>query len=124
MGTVVALQVRLMQLQWPRHNHRYKNKQNLLTSQLPSMVVVVVVVVVVLLLLLLLLPLLLLLLLLFSPSSPPPPSSSSSSSMDGAGGNSAYRTSAFKAVCTLTTHLWFLRSSPEALCARQHERPL
>jgi hypothetical protein len=49
---------------------------------------------------------------------------SSSSSMGGADWNSAYRTSAFEAVFTLTPRLWFLRSSPEALHARQHERTL
>jgi hypothetical protein len=35
----------------------------------------------------------------------------------GAGGNSAFRTSAFEAVCTPTPRLLFLRSSPEALHA-------
>jgi hypothetical protein len=46
------------------------------------------------------------------------------SSMGGAGGNFAYRISAFEAVCILSSRLWFLYSSPEELHARQHERPL
>jgi hypothetical protein len=43
--------------------------------------------------------------------------------MCGAGGNPAYRTSAFEAVCTLTPVL-VPRSSPEALHTRRRERPL
>jgi hypothetical protein len=49
--------------------------------------------------------------------------SSSSSSVGGAGGSSAYRTSAFEAVCTLTPVL-VPHSSPEALHAREHETPM
>jgi hypothetical protein len=49
--------------------------------------------------------------------------SSSSSSICGAGGNPAYRTSAFEAVCTLTPVL-VPRSSPEALHTRRREKPL
>jgi hypothetical protein len=46
-----------------------------------------------------------------------------SSSVGGAGGNPAYRSSAFEAVCTLTLVL-VPRSFPEALHARRRERPL
>jgi hypothetical protein len=48
---------------------------------------------------------------------------SSSSSIFGAGGNPAYRPSAFEAACTLTPVL-VPRSSPEALHTRRRERPL
>jgi hypothetical protein len=57
------------------------------------------------------------------PLQPQPKSLSYSSSICGAGGNPAYRTSAFEAVCTLTPVL-VPRSSPEALHARRRERPL
>jgi hypothetical protein len=50
-------------------------------------------------------------------------STSSSSSVCGAGGNPAFRTSAFEAVYTLTPVL-VPRSSPEALHARRCERHL
>jgi hypothetical protein len=48
---------------------------------------------------------------------------SSSSSIFGAGGNTAYRISAFEAVFTLTPVL-VPRLSPEALHTRRRERPL
>jgi hypothetical protein len=51
------------------------------------------------------------------------PSSSSSSFIGEAGGNPAYRTSAFEAVCTFNPVL-VPHSSPEALHTRQRERPL
>jgi hypothetical protein len=56
-------------------------------------------------------------------SSSPSSSSFFSSSICGVGGNPAYRTSAFEAVCTLTPVL-VPRSSPEALHVILRERPL